>query len=566
MKKYNSSHKIITLAILFITMILPSSCNKDVLEEKIISNIGNDYLNTPAGLNDGVKAAYASLRSWYGSERGCNLTVFGTDTYQNGADGNWKFMNTYDPQFDPRTGIVQEVWDEFYRGINTCNAVIDRAAKVAGLTDVVKKQRIGEVKFLRANYYFILTQLFGGVDLRLKETIDPTKAAKRATIQEMYAAITKDLEDAIVDLENKARSVEYGRATKAAAEHLLAKVYLTKGTSEAKAADDFSKAATLANNVIKNYGIELLPDFADVHKEGNETNKEVIFACQYTYDPLTNLIPGNPFNSGNNSHVFFLMEYDVLPGMIRDIVNGRPFKRYKPTTYTLETVFALSNRVNDSRYYKTFKDTHISNNAGTFNSSAFDDSKTKVTFAVGDTAFYQPGFEMSKEERATKKYQVMNPSKYSERWFPGLRKHIDGRRADRTVFEGGRDFIAMRLGETYLILAEALIKQDKNQEAADAVNVLRRRAAWAGKQTAMEITAAQANMDFMYEERERELIGEQHRWFDLKRWGNLVARVKLHNSQATATIKDYHVLRPIPQVQIDRVEGGKASFPQNPGY
>ena len=559
MKKYSISHKIIVMAALLTAMILPSSCNKDALNEKLISNIGNDYLNTTAGFNDGVKAAYASLRSWYGTERACNLTVFGTDTYQNGADGNWKFMNTYDPQFDPRTGILQEVWDEFYRGINTSNAVIDRSANVTGLTDIVKKQRIGEAKFLRAHFYFILTQLFGGVDLRLKETIEPTKVATRATIAQMYAAIIKDLEESIPDLENKARSAEYGRATRAVAEHLLAKVYLTKGTSEAKAADDFSKAATLANNVIKNYGIKLLSDFGRVYEEGNESNEEVIFSCQYTYDPLTN-------STGNNSHVFFLMEYDVLPGMIRDVVNGRPFKRYKPTNYTLNTVFALANRVDDSRYYKTFKDTYISNRAGTFNTSAFDNSKPTVKFAVGDTAFYLPGYEMPQAERATKKYQVMNPSQYSERWFPSLKKHQDGRRADRTVFEGGRDFIAMRLGETYLILAEALIRQNKNQEAADAINVVRERAAWAGKQANMKITAAQATMDFLMEERERELIGEQHRWFDLKRWGNLVERVKLHNNQAAAFIKDHHILRPIPQVQIDRVQDGAKSFPQNAGY
>lgn len=559
MKKYHFINKIAFLVAFVAATMLPTSCSKDVLKEDIVSNIGNDYLNTPAGFNDGVKAAYSSLRSWYGTETGCNLTVFGTDTYQNGADGSWKFINTYAAQFDPRTGQLLDLWNEFYRGINTCNAVIERAANVTGLSDAIKKQRVAEVKFLRAHYYFILTQTFGGVDLRLKETIDPTKEATRASIPQMYAAIVKDLEEAIPDLENKARSSEYGRATRAAAEHLLAKVYLTKGTSEAKAADDFSKASTLANNVIKNYGITLLPNFADVHREGNEENAEVIFACQYTYDPLTN-------GGGNNSHVFFLMEYDVLPGMVRDVVNGRPFKRYMPTKYTLETVFALANRVNDSRYYHTFKDTYIANNPGSFNTSAFDNSKSRVTFAVGDTAFHLPGYEMPQAERATKKYQVMNPSQYSERWFPSLKKHQDGRRADRTVFEGGRDFIAMRLGETYLILAEALIRQNKNQEAADALNVLRRRAAWSGKQSAMEITAAEATMEFIMEERERELLGEQHRWFDLKRWGNLVERVKAHNPQAAGNIKDFHALRPIPQVQIDRVQDGAKGFPQNPGY
>ena len=108
--------------------------------------------------------------------------------------------------------------------------------------------------------------------------------------------------------------------------------------------------------------------------------------------------------------------------------------------------------------------------------------------------------------------------------------------------------------------------QGKTQEAADMVNVIRRRAAWPGKQKDMEIAAASLNMDFIMEERERELIGEQKRWFDLKRWGVLVDRVKLYNPQAAGNIKSHHVLRPIPQVQIDRVEGGATAFPQNPGY
>jgi starch-binding outer membrane protein, SusD/RagB family len=558
MKKYNFKFRhIVAGASILATLLLPTSC-KDFLEEEVISNIGNDYLNTASGFNDGVKAAYSTLRSWYGTERANNLTVFGTDTYQNGADGSWKFMNTYAAQFDSRTGHIQEVWDEFYRGINTCNAVIDRAAKVTGLTEAVKKQRVGEAKFLRAHYYFILTQLFGGVDLRLSETIDPTKAAKRASVQDMYAAIVKDLEEAIPDLENKARSADYGRATRCTAENLLAKVYLTKATSEAKAADDFAKASTLAGNVTKNYGIKLLSDFARVHAEGNENNEEVIFATQYTYDPLTN-------GTGNNAHVFFLMEYDVLPGMQRDIANGRPFKRYKPTKYTLETVFAPSMRDKDSRYYKTFEESFQCNRPGTFNTT-FDVSKPSVTFALGDTTIYLPGVEWSVAERAKRKYQVLVPSMYSERLFPPLRKHLDGRRADRTVFEGGRDYINARLAETYLILAEALLQSGKKQEAVDAVNVVRRRAAWPGKEKDMEITAADLTMEFIMEERERELIGEQHRWFDLKRWGVLVDRVRKHNDQAAANIKDFHVLRPIPQVQIDRVEGGVAAFPQNPGW
>jgi len=552
--KFNLSKSWIKSCAVALSLILASSC-QDQLQEDVVSQIGSDYINTPQGINDGISAAYTSMRAWYGTERGHNLTEFGTDVYTNGADGSWKFMNTYTNQFDSQNGHLTELWDEFYRGINTCNAVIDRAPDVSGLTDAVKKQRIAEAKFIRAHHYFIMVQLFGSVDLQLSENIVPNKKVSRAPVSEIYSAIIADLEAAIPDLEAAKVSTQYGRATRAAAQHLLGKVYLTKGTSEAKAADDFAKAETLFKSVI-GYGFTLMSQYSQIYQLGNERNDEVIWSIQYTRDPLTN-------GGGNNSHVFFLMEYDVQAGMRRDTQNGRPFKRYRLTPYAINTVFA--ERVNDSRYKASFIDVYFSNRPGTFNTS-FDLSKPTVTFAEGDTAIFIPGFEMPLAERAKKKYQVLVPSRYDERLFPGLKKHLDPARADLTQFEGGRDFIAMRLGETYLRLAEAQLKQGKVAEATETINVLRRRAAFPGKADAMVITPAQMTMDFLMEESARELTGEQFRWLDLKRWGVLIERVKLHNAQAAPNIKDFHALRPIPQNQIDRAEGGPSGFPQNPGY
>jgi hypothetical protein len=282
----------------------------------------------------------------------------------------------------------------------------------------------------------------------------------------------------------------------------------------------------------------------------------VIWSVQYTRDPLTN-------GGGNNAHVFFLMEYDIQPGMIRDTQNGRPFKRYKPTTYCLETVFG--ERVNDSRYKKSFVDHFLANRPGTYNTT-FDPTKQKVTFAQGDTTIYLPGFEMPLDEQAKKPYQVLTPSRYTEKLYPSLNKHLDPGRVDRTQFEGGRDYIAMRLADTYLLLAEAQFRQGKVAEATETINVVRRRAAFPGRKSQMEITPSQMTFEFLTEERARELIGEQTRWLDLKRWGILVERVKAYNPQGAPNIQDFHTLRPIPQNQIDRAEGGASAFPQNPGY
>jgi hypothetical protein len=558
MKKISNSTKMkswFKSGALALSLSMVFSC-QDALQEDVISQIGNDYLNSPKGLEDGVNAAYSSLRTWYGTERGHNLTEFGTDIYTNGADGSWKFMNTYTNEFDSQNGHVRELWDDLYRGINTCNAVIERAESVTGVSETIKKQRIAEVKFIRAHNYFLMVQLFGPIDLQLSENKVPNKAVTRSPVSAVYTAIIQDLTEAIPNLEATAKSVNYGRATRAAAEHLLAKVYMTRATAEGGSPADYASAEPLLQNVIKNYGLSLLSDFGDVHKFGNEINNEVIWAVQYTRDPLTN-------GGGNNSHVFYGMEYDVQAGMRRDTQNGRPFKRYRMTPYAINTVFA--DRVNDSRYKKSFKDTYLSNRPGTFNTS-FDLSKPTVTFAQGDTAIYIPGFEMPLAERAKKKYQVLVPSRYDERLFPALSKHLDPGRADLTQFEGGRDFIAMRLGETYLLLAESQLRQGKVAEATATINLVRRRAAFSGKADAMVITPAQMTLDFLMEESARELIGEQFRWLDLKRWGVLVQRVKLHNAQAAPNIKDFHVLRPIPQNQIDRAEGGPSGFPQNTGY
>ncbi|WP_339865266.1 RagB/SusD family nutrient uptake outer membrane protein [uncultured Algoriphagus sp.] len=526
------------------------------LEEDVISPIGNDYLNTPKGMNDGINAAYSTMRAWYGTERGNNFTIFGTDIFTNGADGSWKFMNTYTNQFDSQNGHVRELWDEFYRGINTCNAVIDRSVNLTGISQDLIDQRVAEAKFIRAHHYFIFVQLFGAVDLQLSETTVPTKEVTRTPVNQIYAAIIKDLEEAIPDLEDKAKSSDYGRATRPAAEHLLGRVYLTKGSSEAGEASDYAKAEPLLQSVIDNYGFELLSNFGDVHAFGNEINNEVIWSTQYTRDPLTN-------GGGNNAHVFFLMEYDVQPGMIRDIENGRPFKRYKSTDYTLNTIFA--DRVNDSRYKNTYVDFFLSNNPGTFNTT-FDKSKASVTFAAGDTTIWLPGYNMSEAERAKYPYQVLTPELYTERLFPAMKKQKDPGRVDRTQFEGGRDYIAMRLADTYLLLAESQFRQGKIGLATENINKVRRRAAFPGKEAEMEISESELTFEFITEERARELIGEQTRWLDLKRWGILIDRVKKYNPQAAPNIQDYHTLRPIPQNQIDRAEGNASAFPQNPGY
>ncbi len=84
----------------------------------------------------------------------------------------------------------------------------------------------------------------------------------------------------------------------------------------------------------------------------------------------------------------------------------------------------------------------------------------------------------------------------------------------------------------------------------------------AAYKAAMTISPDRVSIDFILDERGRELLGEQFRWFDLVRTGKLIERVKKWNPDAQA-VKEHHVLRPIPQDQIDRTTN---TFAQNTGY
>jgi starch-binding outer membrane protein, SusD/RagB family len=573
MKIFNFK-KSVTILCTLAFMFVHQSC-QDVLKEEVVSQIGNDYLNTPKGFNDEVNAAYATLRAWYGTQQGLTMTEFGTDIYATGADGGYKGFHFYDNQLNPSVDWLAGVWDEMYKGINTCNSVIERSKTVVGVPDAVKAQRVAECKFLRGLYYFILFQQFGPVDLRLTETLVPTKVATRATDKAMFDAIIADLEAAYPALEAKKAAGEYGRATKPACGHLLGYVYLTKSNSGSKAADDISKATTyLADVVNGGYGFNLLPDFASVFDENNQINNEVVFACQYTTDPSTNtpVLDNNGNTGGNNLHLFFGAQYDVQAAMKRDVFYGRPFKRLRPTKYLIETAFA--DKTNDSRFKKSFRDTWLCNNPATITSFALDPSKAgkTITFKLGDTAMFISTVEIPNAERALKNYQVINPSIasatgfFNEAIFFTLTKFFDTKRPDLTYTHGSRDYFVFRLADTKLLLAEAYLLGGKRPEALAQINDVRKRAAFTGKEAAMTITDAQLSMDFIMEERARELAGEQIRWNDLKRWGKLVERVKLYNPQAAPFVSDIHYVRPIPQTQIDRTEGGNTAFPQNKGY
>ncbi|MEQ9288005.1 MAG: RagB/SusD family nutrient uptake outer membrane protein [Cyclobacteriaceae bacterium] len=540
--------------IIAIALIGTFSC-ESFLEEENVPVATAQYLGTAAGYRDALTGAYSTLRTFYaGGEDGPSLTVFGTDEYTEGSDGGRKYLNRYDASLNPSAVDLLTVWQNIYRGINSTNIVIGRADEITGLDQSEIDGYVAEARFLRANYYFILVQLFGAVTISEEETAGAIVEAQRSSVTDVYNLIVSDLDLAVNNLPDI--QSDYGRATKFAALHLRAKVHLTRATMDAGATANTEYTAALndAETVITSGQFALLDDFASVFDQSGEVHNEVIWSIQYSQDEL--------FGGGNSLHLYYLMQYDNQPGMLRDTENGRPFKRFAPTSYAAN-VFDKSI---DSRYDKSFKTVFYCNRPGTYQiTNELQD--ISVTLEEGDTAIWLPGYELDAAELATKQFQVLSPSRYTNRLYPTLTKFLDPNRPSVQHGAGSRDFIYMRLADTYLISAEANMMLGNMDEAVDRVNAVRRRAAFDGMEDAMEITTTDLDIDFILDERTRELLGEFHRWFDLVRTGKLLERVGLHNPDGSSNIQDYHVLRPIPQAQIDLTRNANGeSYGQNTGY
>ncbi|PTR01565.1 RagB/SusD domain-containing protein [Mucilaginibacter yixingensis] len=546
MKKINSY----TIIVCVLLAVVWTSCNKK-LEEHPISNLTPGFFTTQQGIQAGLDAAYAGFRTIYGPDTYFEMSVGGTDEFQAGVDGTGSLVR-YSSGFNTSDGTVAGIWKNCYTFINTCNGLIDYLPALTGMDAATKAEMTAEAKFLRANYYFILVQNWADVTVNKHFQSAPTLSATRDKLADAYDLIIQDLNDAIAGLpaSPQTANVLAGKATKIAAMHVLAKVYLTRGYSSVKQSDDFKNAASTAASVINTVapanGVKLLQDFGKVYAEGNEANTEVLWTVQHTTSSAYNGSPTQNNSGPDNLYVhLFVPRYEAQPGMQRDIYYGRPYARVMPTRWLTDTAF--KDKTNDTRYFKTFQSVWIANNPANLPL----DANKQPKFKVGDTAIYMPGIELTAAQIAKYRYQVVPPSKYVNTLYPTMLKYYDDKRTDLNA-PSVRPIIIYRLAETYLIAAEALLQDGRPNEAVPFINAIRERAAYpSGNVAAMDITAADVNLDFILDERAREMCGELCRWQDLMRTGTLLARVKKHNTDAGPNIKNFHVLRPIPQTQID---------------
>lgn len=562
------------LAYLMIFSCLTLSCQQE-LKERPFSVLTPELLKTPQGLQMALDAAYGGTRMFWGTQDLFTMTALGTDEFISGIDGNGDIVK-YNSRYNPENGTVNNIWRSCYTHLNTVNGIIQMAPEVKGIAEDKRNLYIAEAKFLRANFYFILVQFWGDVTLNTRFQDQALTAAKRDPMSEVYKLIIQDLKDAIAVLPLGPRSVNVlpGKANAAAAMHVLAKVYLTRATSSVRQADDFQQAYTIAQDLIHRVapsaGLQLLQDFKSVFEEGNESNTEVLWTVQHTANLPFNG-PGNSSGADNVLNHMWVPRYEYEGGMTRDVAYGRPYIRCAPTQWLIQTAFR--DKTLDTRFYKSFQTVWISNSPDNIPTwpnplppgAPAGAQSGAPKFKKGDTAIVIRNLTNPAYEINAAPYKLIDMANFSNAMCPAMTKYFDTRRLDMNM-PSIRPVIVYRLAETYLIAAEALYKAGRVNDAVKYINAVRERAAYPNPNPQrMDITAGDLSIEFIMDERTRELCGEMMRWWDLVRTGTLLDRVRKYNADVKDNIVPKHLLRPIPQQQIDAVVTGPA-YTQNPGW
>ena len=499
--------------------ILSVSCSKELTQIPISQGTTLTFYQSPSDFIQGVNAAYSDLRAY--PDRLLNLSEIRSDNIYGVSDlgvRDWDPINNFQKAMTGNA-YIEEAWSTDFNGIFRCNTVLEQIVKNGTLINsaTLATRLDAEARFLRAFYYFDLVRYFGQVPV-IDHTVMATEAntIPRSPVADVYKLIIADLQKAISVLPATYTGVDVGRATKYAAEGLLAQVYMARSgptygvEGPGMGLSEWSLALPLLQDIISSGLFAMNASFASIFSYSNQSpvttgNKEAVFDVMYVSGA-----------SGTSSIYGATYPWDLAPNIF--------FKT-----------------LNDSKSNGSLELIPVSNDL----LSKYAASDVRKAFTVHTASFNNAG---STETR------------------PFFQKYLDYTKIPSTSrFDWGINFIAIRYTDVLLLKAECILNGAPGTKATEVdavVNQVRTRAG-IGATPLVDVTLAQ-----LFDERRREFADEGNRWFDLQRSGNLVTTMNSWiavddtRKQMNPVVPGY-IVYPVPQSQLDAIPG---LYTQNTGY
>ena len=576
---------------------------------------------TPQGIENLVNQLYYNYKwKYYGREDPVLYFEGAGDIWANTPEKNEYGMQlTRFVNLQGDRGQVKGAWERNYDNINVANNVLQYLPSTKNINDATRDDFEGEARFTRAFSYWWLVEWFGDIEMRTKGTDEPVFTSQRTDRKIIYdEVIIPDCEIAAEKLPVKPYNGDVGRATKKAAYGLLARVCLARAQYEAAGSAEqrafYQKAYDAAKYVMDNkasLGISLYATYDEIWQaKNNKTNTEFLWVVSHSSNSSLNPNPKNP----NRLHLYWSPRLLEKAG----ITNTATSWEYPKESALLMPTYYFLNLWQDwdIRYDVLFQEEfEESNPRGSYKwtevmakNYQYDDPNDEVLHELtgksvenGDVVlrFTKQNVTLAdKKEAATDgiallglsdTYETANVNaqggckirsdiKTKFEAFPRFMKYrIWDRNPNGTILladangnVGFADVPVIRYAEMPLIAAEAKIGLGDQAGAAQIINseIRNARVVKSGHTLAeAQVKASDMTVEWILEERARELCGEWLRWFDLKRTGNLVSYIRQHNPawDGNDVVDEHNNLWPIPNTFLDKLQNAE-EFGQNPGY
>ena len=548
--------------ILYLTMlvVLMTACKKSFLNSPPLGELSKDQLAEKSGVETVIIGAYSVLNGQIDQASNAFNSpasnwsfgdVTSDDAYKGGGgtgdQNNIHKMEVF--TVDATSLDAQRKWMACFEGVNRANQAIKLIKAATGYDEVLKNQRIAEMRFLRGHFYFELKKIYNKIpyiDETAEKKEDYYVSNEALSSEQVWKKIEDDFKAGINILPNT-QTKEPGRPTRFSAWAYLGKAYIfQKKWTDAKAA---------ADTVILKGGYSLNANFADTFLPENDNSREIIFAVQNSINDGST----NSYNGSIGDRLFPIggpywpgAQYGFLRPS-QNLVNS-----YKTNTLGLPAGDNIDVVPADN------VDPRLDHSIARQGIPFLDLPETYTTAWVRDVATYGP-FSLKK--------RLVSP--LGAHW---LRVN---------PYTNDLNYYIIRYADVLLWKAEAAIETGDLETGRQLINQVRRRARDGKKVQKLtggdaanykveEYTSSFANyaqaIKALKQERRLEFSLEGHRFFDLVRWGDAanvlnnyfaIEKTKRSFLSIASFVAGKNEYQPIPQNEIDLSKG---ALKQNPNY